>query len=254
MSKYSKSLDRKYQEILTKWQDKGIDTRENLAKEIAEFHTYFAYHSGRIENNAITYNDTREIFEKGRTVGFVGDVRTLFEIQNLKECHERLLDAFQKHEPITEPFIREIQGILAKGTYDEVRWSRGERPGAYKQGDYVVGVHEVGSPAKCVKRDVNVLVKELNMATQENILTVASYFHLRLESIHPFADGNGRTGRALMNYLLMLYNHPPIIIYNEDKMSYYGAMEIWDSEADLEPMKEFLKAELIKTWANRLLV
>ena len=242
------ALNERYEAILSAWRAKSIRTREDLAGEIAEYRTYFAYHSGRIENAAITYNDTREVFENGKAVGFTGDLRTLFEIQNLKDCHERLLDAFQEREPITELFVREIQGILAKGTYDETRWAKGERPGTYKQGDYVVGVHEVGSPAKCVKQDVRKLVQELDVATQENVLTVASYFHVQFESIHPFADANGRTGRALMNYLFMLYNHPPAIVYNEDKMSYYGAMEIWDSEADLEPMKDFLRAELVKTW------
>lgn len=244
------SIDAQYRKIVANWRKKKIATREDLARELSEYRVYFAYHSGRIENQAITYHDTREVFENGRAVGFTGDVRTLFEIQNLKECHERLLDAFQMREPLNEPFVRELQGILAKGTYDEQRWNNGERPGEYKHGDYVVGVREVGSPAKQVKKDVQVLIKELDVVTQDNVLTVAAYFHLVFESIHPFADGNGRTGRALMNYLLVLNNHPPLIIYDEDKMSYYGAMEIWDEEAALEPMKEFLKVELVKTWTK----
>jgi Fic family protein len=78
---------------------------------------------------------------------------------------------------------------------------------------------------------------------------VAAYFHAVFESIHPFADGNGRVGREIMNYLLLLRNHPPIIVFETDRMGYYGAIETWDMERDLEPMKTFLKAEAIRTWA-----
>lgn len=242
------AIDARYEKLVSAWLSKHIETRDMLSAELEEYRVYFAYHSGRIENDAITYHDTREVFENGKAIGFTGDVRTLFEIQNLKECHERMLDAFQEHQAITEAFIREVHEILTKGTYDEARWSKGERPGAYKLGDYVVGVNGVGAPATDVKKRIRALVAELDVASPENVPTVAAYFHLVFEAIHPFADGNGRVGRALMNYLLVLHNHPPIIIYDEDKMAYYGAMEAWDEEADLEPMMNFLKVEAIKTW------
>ena len=85
------------------------------------------------------------------------------------------------------------------------------------------------------------LLAELDAATSENILTVAAYFHVAFEAIHPFADGNGRVGRTLANYLLVSYGHPPIIIFDEDKMAYYGAMQVWDEEGDLAPMLDLLR-------------
>ena len=96
--------------------------------------------------------------------------------------------------------------------------------------------------------DVAELLAELDAATTENILTVAAYFHVAFEAIHPFADGNGRVGRALANYLLVSHGHPPIIIFDEDKMAYYGAMQVWDAEGDLRPMLDLLRAETVKTW------
>ena len=209
---------------------------------------YFAYNSGKIENADVTYHDTREVFENGRAVGFTGDVRTLFEIQNQKECHELLLDAFSKNRPLDEELVLEVHRVLTQGTYDERRWSRGERPGAYKLHDYVVGLSQVGSTPDAVAQDVADLLAELKAATCENILTVAAYFHMAFEAIHPFADGNGRAGRTLSNYLLVAYDHPPIIVFEEDRMAYYGAMQIWDDEEDLTPMLEFLRAEAVKTW------
>ena len=51
-----------------------------------------------------------------------------------------------------------------------------------------------------------------------------------------------------MNYLLLLHGHPPIVIFDDDKLSYYGALEIWDAEEDLNPLRQFLIAETVKTW------
>ena len=52
-----------------------------------------------------------------------------------------------------------------------------------------------------------------------------------------------------MNHLLVMNDHPPIIVYDEDKLAYYGAMQVWDDEGDLAPMLDFLRAEAVKTWA-----
>ena len=238
----------RYERIVSDWRDLRISNRASLAAALGGYRIYFAYNSGKIENANITYHDTREVFENGRAVGFTGDVRTLFEIQNQKECHELLLDAFGMRRPIDESLVLEVHRTLTQGTYDERRWTRGERPGSYKLHDYVVGVSQVGSAPSAVAEDVAELLAELDTATTENILTVAAYFHVAFEAIHPFADGNGRVGRALANYLLVSHGHPPIIIFDEDKMAYYGAMQVWDAEGDLRPMLDLLRAETVKTW------
>ena len=240
----------RYERIVSDWRNLGIDNRASLAAALGGYRIYFAYNSGKIENASITYHDTREVFENGRAVGFTGDVRTLFEIQNQKECHELLLDAFAAQRPVDESLVLEVHRTLTQGTYDERRWTRGERPGSYKLHDYVVGVSQVGSAPSAVAKDVAELLVELDAATTENIMTVAAYFHVAFEAIHPFADGNGRVGRALANYLLVSHGHPPIIIFDEDKMAYYGAMQVWDIEGDLKPMLDLLRAETVKTWCK----
>ena len=242
-------VGRRYNEILASWRSQLPQTRSELETLLVDYQVYFAYNSGRIENDAITYHDTREVFENGRAVAFTGDVRTLFEIQNQKECSELLLDAFDARRPIDEAFVLEVHRALTQGTYDERRWEKGERPGAYKVNDYVVGLNQVGSPASSVPHDINELLEELSLAKAENALTAAAFFHLVFEAIHPFADGNGRVGRALMNHLLVINEHPPIIVFDEDKLAYYGAMQVWDEEEDLGPMVDFLRAEAVKTWS-----
>lgn len=85
-----------------------------------------------------------------------------------------------------------------------------------------------------------------------NALSAAAYFHAKFENIHPFADGNGRVGRLAMNYFLLIHNHPPIIIHEEDRKKYYTALEAWDSTQDLDPLCSFLKEQTVKTWAKQI--
>ena len=245
-------LDDAYARIVAAWHREPRNTQEALAPLLEEFRIPFAYNSGVIENPEITYHDTRDVFERGSVRGFTGDVRTLFEIQNQKDCHEMLLAALVAGRPLDKDLMLETHLVLTKGTYDEARWNKGERPGSFKLSDYVVGVNDTGESAEDVEKAIDDLLSQLAVATPANILTVAAFFHGTFEGIHPFADGNGRVGRALMNYLLIRYGHPPIIVYNDDRLSYYGALEAWDTQAALEPLKAFLKAETVKTWQRLL--
>ena len=237
-----------YELVCSKWRERKIVSRDDLAAALVEYRVYFAYNSNRIENPDITYHDTREVFENGNAVSYSGDVRALFEIQNQKECHEFMLDAWSERRALDVDFLLETHEVLTKGTYDEHRWRQGERPGAFKRHDYVVGAKETGAPAEDTEREARSLLEQLHQATESNILTVGAFFHGVFESIHPFADGNGRVGRTLLNYLFLLFNHPPLIVYDEDKLAYYGALEAWDSEANLDPLKTFLMAETVRTW------
>lgn len=248
MSNEAQVIDAAYKSVLAEWGARGITDRDQLAAALADYRVRFAYHSGIIENPAITYHDTRDVFEDGRVVGFTGDPRTLFEIQNLKECHEVILDAFASRRVIDESFVLDVHRTLTQGTYDERRWAAGERPGTYKVGDYVVGAGDVGATSPEVRTEMATLLSEISLAPPGKELTVAAYFHAVFENIHPFSDGNGRCGRELMNYLLLMHNHPPVVVFEDDRIAYFGALEAWDVERDLEPMKAFLKAEAVRTW------
>ena len=96
------------------------------------------------------------------------------------------------------------------------------------------------------------LLSEMQEIANEKILTAAAYFHAKFENIHPFADGNGRTGRLLMNYLLVTHNHPPVTIHEEDRKRYYMALEAWDTEQSLKELCEFLRQQTVKTWAKQI--
>ena len=243
----------KYDEIVQMWQGWQVGSVSDIDVRLHNFRILFAYNSGKIENEHITYHDTREIFENGRAVNFTGDPRTLFELGNQKLCYEFLKHKIAGREPITTRLVLETHAVLTSGTYDERRFvERGERPGEYKKHDYVTGREEVGSLPEDVPSDVESLFNEIGEFVNGDILKAAAYFHLRFEYIHPFADGNGRVGRALLNYFLMLRNHPPIIIHEEDKAEYYAALEAYDKSEIIEPMRDFLRWQTGRTWEKTL--
>lgn len=241
-----------YEIAVSLWQKRNIKTDAELAEALNGHSIAFAYHSGKIENSNITYNDTREIFEHDGVTSYTGDLRTLFEIRNAREANELFLTAFNEKRKIDEDLIKEFQYKLTLNTYDTRRFKLGERPGEYKHHDYVTGKEEVGASPEDVTDEMNELLDELQEIPNAKVLTAASYFHAKFENIHPFADGNGRTGRLVMNYLLVLNNHPPIIIHEEDKKDYYDALEAWDSNQNLKELTNFLEKQCVKTWLKQI--
>ena len=70
--------------------------------------------------------------------------------------------------------------------------------------------------------------------------------------VFSFADGNGRVGRALLNYFLMLNNHPPTVLYDEDREIYYLALEVYDRTGEIDGFVEFLREQTVKTWESKI--
>ena len=241
-----------YEKAVALWQKRNISNDAELAEVLNGQSIIFAYNSGRIENEHITYNDTREIFEHDGVTSYTGDLRTLFEIRNAKNAYELFLNSFSERHSLDETLVKDFQFALTENTYDARRYRLGERPGEYKKHAYVTGPGEIGAPPEDVEDEMSELLNELSEVSNDKILIAAAYFHTKFENIHPFADGNGRTGRLLMNYLLVLHNHPTVTIHEEDRQGYFEALDAWDTYQNLDPMIDFLKAQTVKTWAKHI--
>lgn len=97
--------------------------------------------------------------------------------------------AFGERMDFDQLFLRKLQYELTKNTYDDRRYSIGERPGEYKKHDYVTGREEVGALPEDVEIEMSELLSDLaetNLESPEHILTAAAYFHAKFENIHPF--------------------------------------------------------------------
>ncbi|MDY0290097.1 MAG: Fic family protein [Sphaerochaeta sp.] len=252
-------VENKYHNAVLLWKSYRIETPASLQQHLDSFRVLFAYHSGKIENDAVTFNDTREIFHNDKVSSFTGNIRTLFEQQNQKTCYEFLVPKILEKRAISIELVKETHAILTAGTYDERRYiEKGERPGEFKKHDYVTGMLEVGSSPGEVAQDMASLVAEMAALTvsdetkPETLLKAGAYFHAKFEYIHPFADGNGRVGRTLLNYFLMINGHPPLIVYEEDRGRYFDSLRFYDRDEDLEPMFEFLRFSVEKTWEKSI--
>ena len=247
-----------YDKIIEIWRKWNVRTESDIDLRLHNFRILFAFNSGKIENEAVEFHDTREIFENGQVLNFSGNPRAIFETQNQRLCYEFLRPIIAKREPLSIELIKTVHEILTSGTYDERRYiTKGERPGEFKKHDYVTGIAEVGSAPEDVENDLKELINELaemNFGESDalSILKAAAYFHAKFEYIHPFADGNGRVGRTLLNYFLMINNHPSLIVYNEDKREYYNALAKYDATEEITDMLDFLINQTVKTWEKSL--
>ena len=244
-------MDR-YEKALALWRRKQVKTDAELAEALNGHSISFAYHSGNLENDRITYNDTREIFDHDGVSCYTGDLRTLFEIRNAKDANELFLQSFRDRRPLDERLVKAFQKRLTQNTYDTRRYQLGERPGEYKHHDYVTGKNEIGAAPEEVADEMAELLDELRDIPADKLLRAAAYYHVKFENIHPFADGNGRTGRITMNYFLVINGHPPITIHQEDRKEYYAALEAWDERQELAPMESFLRTQTGKTWEKQI--
>lgn len=252
-SDYRKEVSMQFEDVLQWWRELQIQSSDDLAAALDNFRVVFACNSNGIEGNQLDYRTTREVFEGGSLSNFSGAAKDLFETQNQKFAFNYFIESFGKGLNISMDMIQKLHRIMMYGCYDEVRWNKGERPGEFKKGDYCVGLSDVGSFPDEVEDHLKELLDEMNdNEGRGDVLVKAAFLHVMFETIHPFADGNGRVGRTLMNYYLIRHNYPPIVIYNEDKETYYLALEVFNRTGKLEGFVRFLQEQMVKTWESRI--
>lgn len=248
-----KGVCMQFDEIVKWWQSLQIKSAEDLETALDNFKIVFACNSNGIEGNNLGYHRTREVFEGSELSNFSGTARDIFEAQNQKFAFNYFVRAFADDLDIDMHMILKLHGIMMYGCYDDTRWSKGERPGKFKQHDYCVGVSDVGSFPDEVEEHLQELLDEMNdNELNGDVLVKAAFFHAMFETIHPFADGNGRVGRTLMNYYLIRHNYPPVVIFNEDKETYYLALEVFNRTNKLDGFVKFLQEQMIKTWETKI--
>lgn len=238
----------KYEQAVERWEAREIETGPELADALAGFWIPYTYNSGRIQNESLTLDDTREIFERGSVTSYTGRLRTLLQIVDGREAADVFERAFAEGTVLDEFLLQSFQYALTQGTYPPELWQHGERPGEYKRHMYATFTSDIGAFPEDCEDEIRELLDELQGVGGKNTLILAAYFHAKFENIHPFACGNGRVGRLAMNYLLVRRGHPPLIVFADERDGYEEALRLWDLRQELAPMKDFLKAETARTW------
>lgn len=102
-----------------------------------------------------------------------------------------------------------------------------------------------------IEKEMNELINWYKENKKLNPFILATIFHHKFEKIHPFSDGNGRTGRILMNYILIKNNYPPIIITKKNREKYLDALESADKSEEYSKLLSFLLEEYkVGYWEN----
>lgn len=236
-----------YNEIVKIW-------REGNTKDLlSRFFLKFTYGSNKIENNETRLRDVETVFRGEKVLDFKGDKKTIIEIENHRDLCKNILQlSKENNSKLSIDLIKHFHYVLMNDCFTEKLLLKEEKPGEFKKGDYVVGLHDVGVGPLEVEENLESLIGEINDVgfNENNALKVVSYFHCWFESIHPFADGNGRVGRMLLNYLLIGNNLPPIVLFENDREEYYLALEYFNETQEIDKMVKFLNSQAYKTWAK----
>lgn len=201
-----------------------------------------AHHSAGIEGNTISLPATVSIILNGTLpISSGATVREFFEIENHKQAFSNMLDHLENNDTLSVSIIKEIHADLT----DRLQYDKGQFK---KNENLIIGAEfQTASPSETpflVQQLVDNLDYRLeNATTEEEKLESVLDTHIQFERIHPFSDGNGRTGRMLMNYSLLQEGFPPLIIEKETKATYVELLAKQDVSGFLSFAKEILEKE-----------
>ena len=206
----------------------------------------FSAHSCAIEGNSFTVDDTRILREQGMAMVPVG--HSLLECTEIAD-HFRAFDYMVSHldSPFDEALLKEVNRLTTEHTLSYR--IPDATPGEYTREDMAAGDTVFGDHEALIARVPN-LMESTERAIREgqHPLVVAARWHGYYEYLHPFRDGNGRTGRLLSNFILLRANHPLLIIRLEDCSAYISALK----QIRTEGTDEYLVAFFFKTAISRM--
>ena len=200
-----------------------------------DFELTFTHNSTAIEGNTLTLMETKVVLEDGVAIGGK-ELREIYEVINHKKAYGYVKKCIAHKKPLDENIVKDLHAILTEniivgGIYinEEVRISgAGFTPPCG---------NEMYMQIKNFYEDLKIKENELNA------VELAAWTHAEFVRIHPFVDGNGRTGRLIMNYQLLLNGYLPVSVAKENRLNYYNALEKYAVNSDLNIFADFF-AEL----------
>ena len=192
-----------------------------------EFLTEYTYNSNAIEGNTLTLRETDMVL-RGLTI----DRKSLkehLEVIGHREAFEYVRQLVNENVEISEKVIKDIHYLVLP--------DKKEDRGVYRRVPVqIMGAnHDPVQPYLIIPKMEELLEKY--KCSEEDIVTKLAHFHIEFEGIHPFIDGNGRTGRLLINLELMKEGYPPIDIKFTDRSKYYEAFDEYQTLSNSECRK-----------------
>ena len=233
-----KPVDRRYKstESLLDMIDrkkKELDARRPLTEGEVErlgeqFIVEYTYNSNAIEGNTLTLRETDMVL-RGLTIN-QKPLKDHLEAVGHKEAFEFVSELTKNNVPISESIIKQIHYLVLADKKDD--------RGVYRRVPVrIMGAkHEPVQPYLIQPQMEQLMINYAE--STEHIVTKLARFHIEFENIHPFIDGNGRTGRLLVNFELMKAGFPPIDIKFTDRIAYYNAFDEYHVKQNLAAMEK----------------
>lgn len=211
---------------------KELDERRPLtAGEVARLHEEFTveytYNSNAIEGNTLTLRET-DLVLRGLTID-QKPLKDHLEAVAHKEAFDYVTSLVAENAPLSERIIQQIHALVLADKKDD--------RGVYRRIPVrILGArHEPVQPYR-IAPEMERLLRDY-AENSEHIVTKLARFHIEFEGIHPFIDGNGRTGRLLVNLEFMKAGYPPIDIKFTDRVAYYNAFDAYHVQHNLAAME-----------------
>lgn len=213
-----------------------------LLKLKERFEVEMTYNSNAIEGNTLTLKETYWVIQQGITVKGKS-LKDHLEAKNHKEALDYLYEIIDngKNFTFSEHLVKELHSLMIQDIDKNIA-------GKYRNVDvFIAGTEHI--PPKSI--EVPLKMQELIDWAKKNykkmyIVEFAAIFHHKFVHIHPFQDGNGRTGRLLMNIFIMQYGFPIAIIQKNDRQKYYRVLEMADN-GNYKPLVLFVAQAVLRS-------
>lgn len=244
----------KLKEKRTEYKALGLETALDYKKFAM---LSIVYNSTKIEGCSLDEGDTKLLI----TNDIVAKGKPLSDHMMVKDHFEAFLyiaeQAIQRTK-FSIDFIQAVNGFIkrrtggiektALGTFDSSKGDLRKAP-AYTDTRYFKNHEKIESLLEQLCHNVN---KRLDGVSGNECVKLAADVHYNIVDIHPFADGNGRTARLLMNYVQLYNNEPLIKIFTEDRKEYLDVLHQTDDTQDINVFREFICEQQIKFFENEI--
>lgn len=209
---------------------------------MADLMVRMAHHSTAIEGNTLTLGDSRSILINGIVPAKAKRLREIFEVANYKN----LMPFLRKHykEAITYPLIQDVHQILLQNI--------DPRAGKFKISENMIlgasflPVHPSQVVPSLIQWCDNLEYRLKQTDEKNEKVEIIMDAHIKFEKIHPFSDGNGRTGRALIVFSCAKEGLTPIVIEKEQRDEYITLLNNEDVKGLSEMARTLQKKERVR--------
>jgi Fic family protein len=211
-----------------------------------------SHHSTAIEGSTLTEAESRLLITEGLTA----KGKPLTDHLMMQDHYNALVEIVKlskDKKDVTPKFIQEINANVLKNTgsvYNTILGNFDSSKGDFRKVNVHAGTRSFPSHEK-VETMLIALCYELgnrmkNMQSDTDIYNLSFDAHFGLVSIHPFVDGNGRTARLLMNYILAYFEKPLAIVFKEDRLNYINSLEESRELKNTKPFRTFMYEQQTK--------